>query len=100
MVELVEVAPNKWRVKRPVYEPARSSFSCPHVISDSMPPLEQVDGNFYTSKRAFRAVGRAHGMIEIGTEKLKPKPRLTPNDPSVAKARRESIAKAIQRIKG
>ena len=51
---------------------ARSEHPVPYVISDIMPPTEQVDGRFYTSKRQFRAVGRALGLTEVGTEKLTP----------------------------
>jgi hypothetical protein len=40
-----------------------------------MEPTEQVDGRFYTSKSQFRAVGRAHGLTEVGTEKFGPKRR-------------------------
>jgi hypothetical protein len=74
-VELVEVEPNKWRVKRTPQNFARSEHPLPYIISDTMPPTEQVDGKFYTSKRAFRAVGRALGLTEVGTEKFKPKLR-------------------------
>ena len=70
MVELVEVEPGKWRVKRPPLTPARSNLPLPNVISDHMEPTEQVDGRFYTSKSAFRAVGKANGLVEIGNEKL------------------------------
>ena len=34
-----------------------------------MPPTEQVDGRFYTSKAAFRATGRALGLTEVGNER-------------------------------
>lgn len=66
----------------------------PMVISDIMPPTEQVDGKFYTSKREFRAVGRALGLTEVGTEK--PKPRVKVND---RKGRREAVQRAIGRYK-
>lgn len=75
MVKLVEVEPNKWRVERATVEPARSALPCPHVISDIMEPVEHVDGNFYTSKAAYRAISRANGLLEIGNEKVKPKQR-------------------------
>ena len=46
--------------------PARSDLPLPYVISDTMPPTEQVDGRFYTSKSQFRAVGRsAWASIEV-----------------------------------
>ena len=97
-VELIEVAPGKWRVKRPAQYFARSDHPLPYVISDSMPPTEQVDGQFYTSKRAFRAVGRAHGLIEVGNEKFKPKTRAS-QDPQVKRQRTQAIGKAISEYK-
>lgn len=97
-VELVEVAPGKWRVKRPELKPARSDLPLPYVISDIMPPTEQVDGRFYESKRQFRAVGRALGLVEVGTEKFKPKTRAT-NDRATKQARREAIKGAIERFR-
>jgi hypothetical protein len=63
-----------------------------------MEPTEQVDGRFYTSKRAFRAVGRALGLTEVGNEKLKPKSRDV-NDPATKRARRAAIKTAFERVK-
>jgi hypothetical protein len=57
-VELIEVEPGKWRVRRDQLPPPRSDLPMPYVISDIMDPAEQVDGKS-TSKRAFRSVGRA-----------------------------------------
>jgi hypothetical protein len=57
-----------------------------------MDPLEQVDGKFYTSKRQFRAVGRANGLTEVGNEKQKPKVR---ESIATAGKRREALGKAI-----
>lgn len=38
-----------------------------HVIDDTMEPLEHpCDGKFYTSKREFLEVTRAHGCEEVG----------------------------------
>jgi hypothetical protein len=76
----------------------RSALPCPQIISDIMPPTEQVDGRFYESKSAFRAVGRANGLIEVGNEKLPPRTRSTDN-PLVKKRRRETIAKAVEQFK-
>jgi hypothetical protein len=70
----------------------------PYVISDIMPPTEQVDGRFYTSKRAFRAVGRALGLTEVGNEKLPPKVR-TVNTAEQKRARCETIKAAIERYR-
>ena len=83
MTEFVEVAPGRWRVRRESTPVARSNLPLPYVISDAMPPTEQVDGRFYESKAAFRAVGRALGLIEVGNEKPKPKTRASA-DPAMA----------------
>jgi hypothetical protein len=73
--ELVEVSPGLWRVRKPETPPAKSSLPMPHVISDTMPPTEQVNGKFYESKSAFRRVGRSLGLTEVGNEKPKPRRR-------------------------
>ena len=64
-----------------------------------MPPTEQVDGRFYESKRAFRAVGRSLGLIEVGNEKLKPRLRIYEYPRGVQEQSRNSIKKAIDRYK-
>lgn len=97
-MKLVEVEPGKWRIERPTLKPARSDLPLPYVISDTMPETEQVDGKFYTSKRAFRAVGRSLGLTEVGNEKLKPKTR-SGNDRTVKEARQRSIKAAIEKIR-
>jgi hypothetical protein len=93
-VELVEIEPGRFRVRRDRAPVARSSLPCPAVISDEMPPTEQVDGRFYTSKAAFRAVGRALGLTEVGNEKPKRKTTRSTDDPAVKRKRREAIGKA------
>jgi hypothetical protein len=67
-LELEEVEPGRWRVRkfRPNPLHARSPLPRPMIISDIMDPVEQVDGRFYTSKSAFRKVGRSLGLIEVG----------------------------------
>jgi hypothetical protein len=72
---LIEIAPGLFRVLRDAPEPPKSDLPMPHVISDTMPPTEQVDGKFYTSKAKFRAMGRSLGLTEVGNEKPKPKQR-------------------------
>lgn len=98
MVELVEIEPGRWRVKKRVQRPKRSDLPLPYVVSDIMEPVEQVDGRFYTSKRAFRAVGRALGLTEVGNEKVKPKVRATA-EKAVKEQRRKSIKVAIEKYK-
>ena len=78
--------------------PARSALPVPYVISDVMAPTEQVDGKFYESKSAFRAVGRSLGLIEVGNEKLKPRKRST-NDPAVRRKRKVEIKEAIEKVR-
>jgi len=93
-MKLIEIEPGRFRIDKPRPQPKRSDLPLPYVISDIMPPTEQVDGKFYESKRAFRAVGRANGLTEVGTEKLKPKTRGT-SDPAMKQARRDTLAKAL-----
>lgn len=95
---LHQIAPNRWTNRPPERPAARSKLPMPMVISDTMPETEQVDGRHYTSKRAFRAVGRALGLTEVGTEKLKPKQRTT-DDRAVKNARRASVKTAIEKYK-
>jgi hypothetical protein len=99
MIELVEIEPNRWRVKRPELPVARSDLPMPMVISDIMPPTEQVDGRFYESKAAFRAVGRALGLTEVGNEKIKPRKYRDLAAPEIRRARRERLAQAVARYR-
>jgi len=99
MPELVEVAPGRWRIKRAEQRAARSDLPMPMVISDTMDPVEQVDGKFYTSKSAFRAVGRSLGLVEVGNEKLPAKPKGQGSMTPAAKAgRREALQRAFQKV--
>jgi len=90
----IRVGPHTWRFVKDETPPARSALPMPMIISDEMEPVEQVDGKFYTSKSAFRAVGRANGLIEIGTEKLKPRPR-NQDPPNADRDRTDAIGRAI-----
>ena len=50
--------------------PPRAPQSGIHIIRDEMEPATHMaDGKHYTSKAAYRATTRAHGMIEIGNER-------------------------------
>ena len=97
-MRLVEVAPNVWRVDKPSAPLARSALPCPMVISDEMAPTEQVDGRFYESKAAFRAVGRSLGLTEVGNEKPPPKWRST-DTKAVKAARRQALKTATEKYK-
>jgi hypothetical protein len=75
-------------------EPQRSSLPAPMLISDTMEPIQSmVDGRFYTSKAVLRASYRAAGVVEVGNDpaRLKPKPKPQPN----RKAIRQSVEKAF-----
>ena len=98
MSKLVEVEPGRWKVSRGTLPPARSALPGPNIISDIMDPTEQVDGRFYTSKAAFRAVGRSLGLIEVGTEKFKPKKRATDSREEKDR-RRQSLKKALEKYR-
>jgi hypothetical protein len=99
-VELEEFEPNRYRVKKTRQNFARSEHPVPYVISDTMPPTEQVDGRFYTSKRQFRAVGRALGLVEVGTEKLPSKPKgVSHADKSQQEGRKQALRKAVEQYK-
>jgi len=97
-MQLIEVEPGKWRVARNNAPVARSALPLPYVISDEMPPVEQVDGRFYTSKAAFRAVGRAHGLTEVGNEKVKPKQRSSA-DAAAREKRRNALIVAKEKYR-
>ena len=70
----------------------------PYVISDTMDPVEQVDGVFYTSKAKFRAKGRELGLIEVGNEKPRPFVRSTDRT-EVRQARRQALKNAVEKYK-
>ena len=97
-VRLIEVEPGRWRVDKREVPVARSALPCPMVISDEMAPTEQVDGRFYTSKRAFRATGRALGLTEVGNDKPPPKWRST-DTKAVKAARRQALKTATEKFK-
>ena len=95
---LVEIAPNRWRFVREQTPVARSALPLPYVISDAMPAAEHVDGRFYESKAAFRAVTRAHGLTEVGNEKIKPKTRSS-LDPEFRRNRKKALKTAIEKVR-
>lgn len=70
----------------------RSILGAPMVIGDEMPPTKHMaDGNHYTSKRKFREVTRAHGLVEVGND-----PAMF-RRPSRPKADRAAIKAAVRR---
>ena len=97
-MRLVEIEPGRFRFARERTAPARSELPCPHVISDEMPAVEQVDGRFYTSKSRFRAVGRANGLTEVGNEKPRPTKRSS-DKPETKRERRHALRRAVERYR-
>lgn len=98
-VELEEFEPNRYRVKKTRQNFARSEHPVPYVISDTMPPTEQVDGRFYTSKAAFRAVGKANGLTEVGTEKIKRRTTHWSSRKEEKERRIQSVKMAVEKFK-
>jgi hypothetical protein len=98
-MRLVEIEPGRFRFVREQTAPARSELACPYIISDEMPPVEQVDGRYYTSKAAFRAVGRANGLTEVGTEKLTKKVKRSTDKYRVKQERRHALRRAVERYR-
>lgn len=72
---------------------ARGDFPTPRVIGDSMDPTEHIDGKFYDSKSAFRAVTKAAGCVEVGNDparhKLIERPKID------HAARKQAVQKAL-----
>jgi hypothetical protein len=79
--------------------PARSDLPCPNVISDTMDPVEQVDGRFYTSKRQYRAVGRAHGLIEVGNETQYLRQKRSTDKRKTREERRAALKTAVEKYR-
>jgi hypothetical protein len=71
---------------------ARSILGAPMVIADEMPATQHMaDGAYYTSKRKFRAVTRAHGCVEVGND-----PAMFRQQPKL-KADRQAVRAAVAR---
>ena len=72
---------------------ARSDLACPRVSTDTMDLTEHVNGQYYDSKSQFRAVSKENGLIEVGNDpaRLRPKAKAIPD----RQARREAIKQAI-----
>ena len=95
----MQTGPTTWAWVTQREPPKRGDLPLPYVISDIMEPTEQVDGRFYTSKREFRAVGRSHGLIEIGTEKLPVTKTRSTDENTTKQKRRQSLRNAIEKYK-
>lgn len=77
---------------------AASDYPCPRVITDHMDAVQHVDGKFYESKSAFRAVTKREGYIEVGND---PARLRKPERPKPTKAERDKAIKtAIEKVIG
>uniref|UniRef100_E6VFM0 Uncharacterized protein n=1 Tax=Rhodopseudomonas palustris (strain DX-1) TaxID=652103 RepID=E6VFM0_RHOPX len=85
------------RRARPDVTAQRSDFPCPRIASDVMEPVQsQLDGKIYDSKSALRRTYRAAGVIEVGNDpaRLKPRKRQKVDDKAIA----EAVDKAAARV--
>jgi len=50
-----------------------------HIIADECEHISPADGKGYSSKSAYRRSLKDHGMVELGNDRIEPKPfRPTP----------------------
>lgn len=75
----------------------RSHLACPRIASDAMEPVQsQLDGKFYDSKSALRATYKAAGVIEVGNDPARLRPR---QKPKIDRRKiRDTIEKATARF--
>lgn len=63
-------------VRKKETPPARSDLPCPRVMSDAMDAVQsQATGKLYDSKSAIRAEYKRLGLIEVGNDPARFKPR-------------------------
>lgn len=77
--------------------PKRSHLPCPRIAGDTMEPVQsQLDGKFYDSKSALRATYKAAGVVEVGNDPARLRPR---QRPKIDRAKvRDTIEKATARF--
>ena len=60
-------------------QPVRRIITAPSMVIGACKPfVSMLDGREVTSLAKYRADLRAHGMVELGNEQVKPKPRKLP----------------------
>lgn len=58
----------------------RQSSAAPRVHTDSVDAFRShADGKMYDSKSNYRRELRARGLVEVGNERIEPKPRSIPD---------------------
>ena len=45
-----------------------------HIIGDECEFISQADGKGYSSKSAYRKALRSQGLVELGNDRIEPKP--------------------------
>lgn len=76
---------------------ASDALPVPSFISDTMEPVQSMlDGKHYSSKSALRATYKAAGVVEVGNDPARLRPRQKPKPDR--KAIRDSIEKATARF--
>lgn len=80
-------------------EPKRSRLPFPNIMSDMMAPVQSMaTGKFYDSKSAIRAEYKRLGMIEIGNDPARLRPRQKPKvDPKQVKTALEKAEAKFNR---
>lgn len=69
----------------------------PNVITDTMEPVQSMlDGKMYTSKSALRSTYKAAGVVEVGNDPARHRPK--PKRKADRKEIRTSIEKATARF--
>lgn len=86
-------------VRIPREQAKRSDLPFPMVVSDAMTAVQSMaDGKMYDSKSAIRASYRAHGVIEVGNDPARHRPRVKPKiDRKEIKAVVERAAARVER---
>lgn len=74
--------------------PKRSSLPAPMLLRDSMEPVQSMlDGKMYDSKAALRATYKRAGVIEVGNDIPKPRPKYRTDRKAVKAAVRKAASK-------
>lgn len=80
----------EYDARRP--QSCRSRLPSPRIVTDVMAPVQSMlDGKLYDSKSALRATYKAAGVVEVGNDASRLKPRQKP------KIDRQSVKTSIER---
>lgn len=75
----------------PAEEYARPPSADYHVMPDIQPYISMIDGRVINSRSVHRRHLRSHGCIEVGNERMDPKPM------GVAPGLKDDIIRAVER---